>query len=176
MGQLPIQNFLHNLSLQRTKVYFPILLFFTGGIFINLYTLAGKKPNYPQTNSSLNNLKRYFRLVDSLNQKNVSFEILESPPISGDSTWRVSFSLIINNKTLDSLISQNAYRPNEINYILKQFEVQGHDWAANLLLYSYTSINAIDMEDFRPNKIENWRTKRKDIDLKFWHKYFADGK
>ena len=74
----------------------------------------------------------------------------------------------------DTVIQEFCSRPEAKEYIPQLVTLMSEDqysWQVNIMLYSITQMNAIELMTYRPNRVDAWTKEQKEKDISFWKSY-----
>lgn len=84
--------------------------------------------------------------------------------------WNIKYYVIIEDTTIQQFCdSENSQK--YISALIKLLDNDKYVWQANIMLYSITKINAIELQVYTPNNIQNWIKNQKQKDINFWKEY-----
>jgi hypothetical protein len=95
---------------------------------------------------------------------NLSMPVLDE---TGTANWNIKYYVFFQD-TLLQRFCDTVNSDQIIPDLLKLLNVETYSWQANLMLYCITKTNAMELQIFSPNRVEEWRENRKDKDLAFW--------
>lgn len=98
---------------------------------------------------------------------NLSMPILDE---NSNTNWNIKYIVLLQDTVLQNFCSQETSKL-LIQHLIKLLEYDKYVWQANLMLYSITKVNAIELETFVPNKINEWSVSQKEEDILFWKNY-----
>ena len=111
--------------------------------------------------------------VKSYSPENFTFSV--SMPSLVDSSangWEITYYVFVN----DTIIQEFCFRPDAKKYIPELVALMNEDqysWQVNIMLYSITQMNAIELMSYRPNQVDAWIREQKDKDISFWKSYLT---
>jgi hypothetical protein len=94
---------------------------------------------------------------------NLSMPVLDE---TGTANWNIKYYVFFQD-TLLQRFCDTVNSDQIIPDLLKLLNVETYSWQANLMLYCITKTNAMELQIFRPNRVEEWRENSKDKDLAF---------
>ena len=88
------------------------------------------------------------------------------------SGWRITYYVFVN----DTIIQEFCFQPDAKKYIPELVALMNEDqysWQVNIMLYSITQMNAIELIAYLPNQVDAWTRGQKDKDISFWKSYLT---
>lgn len=116
-------------------------------------------------------LNKILDRVKSIHAEEFMFDL--SMPVldeEGATNWNIKYFVILQDTVLQNFCAEPNFK-HLIPDLVKLLNDDNYAWKANLMLYSITKINAIELQIFAPNKVQEWTENRKEKDITFWRTY-----
>lgn len=111
--------------------------------------------------------------VKSYSPEDFTFSVsMPSLVDSSASGWRITYYVFVN----DTIIQEFCFQPDAKKYIPELVALMNEDqysWQVNIMLYSITQMNAIELMAYLPNQVDAWTRGQKDKDISFWKSYLT---
>ena len=109
--------------------------------------------------------------IKSMPAKNFEYHLsMPSRDEYGTSTWNIKYYIILEDTVLQNFCDRSDSKQ-FIRELVELLKDDNYAWQVNLMLFRITKINAIELQVYAPNKVDEWGKERKEKDINFWRTY-----
>lgn len=155
----------------------------TASMFKNRFWIAlvvlmlGSSAKCQQTD----NMKSYYQIdyfsiinrVKSCPSTDFTFSV-STPSLVVDSmsNWGVTYYAFVDDSIVNAFCS-NLNAKEVVPLLVDMIADDKISWQINIMLYSITQVNAIEIAVYAPNRVEAWTQERREKDIAFWKSYLS---
>lgn len=127
------------------------------------------------------NLKSYYQIdffsiinrVKSCPSTDFTFSVsMPSLVVDSMGDWSITYYAFVDDSIVHAFCS-NLDAKEIVPLLVDMIADDEISWQINIMLYSITHVNAIEIASYAPNRVEAWTRERREKDVVFWKSYLS---